>query len=226
MSESWSERKSDAVFEGASPNRRIAVVDDDPEIRKALGRLLRGRGFEVVPFASGEEFLGSIRSLSFDCILLDLEMPGVGGMEIQEKVRESGLPLPVVFLTGHGDIPTTVRAVKAGAIQFLTKPVERSELFAALRLAVIESDRNRARDAEVSELRSRFEKLTPRESEVLRHVIAGKLNKQIAYDLGIREQTVKIHRMHVTEKTGLPSVAELVRAATALGIKPASPTSG
>ncbi|MBK1880931.1 response regulator transcription factor [Luteolibacter pohnpeiensis] len=199
----------------------IGIVDDDPGIVQSLGRLLTNRGFQVHGFHSAEEFLWNHREPALDCAVFDLEMPGLGGLELQEQLRKKGNLLPVVFLSGEGDIPSTVRAMKGGAINFLTKPVDAGELLNSLRLALIQRNRERLEAHEHAEIRGRFESLTPREQEVLRHVIAGRLNKQIAAELGISEQTVKIHRMHITEKTGLPSVAELVRAASDLHIEPA-----
>jgi FixJ family two-component response regulator len=199
----------------------IALVDDDPGMLKALARLLSGQGFAVRTFASAEEFLLGYRELQFDCAVFDLAMPGIDGIELQEILRRREVALPVIFLTGEGDIPATVRAIKGGALNFLTKPVDTAELLNMLRLALIEATKSRVGEAQLAGLRERFDLLSPREREVLRHVITGKLNKQIAADLGISEQTVKIHRMRITEKTGLPSVAELVRAADQLRLEPA-----
>lgn len=200
----------------------IAIVDDDPGILRSLDRLLSGRGFVVRTFPSAEAFLSSYGKEPIDCALFDLAMPGLDGLKLQERLRQRGVTLPVVFLTGEGDIPASVRAIKAGAVNFLTKPVDAKELLETLRVALIEGSRTRAAGKELASLRERFDRLTPRELEVLRHVIAGQLNKQIASDLGISEQTVKVHRMHITEKAGLPSVAELVRAAGLLGISSAN----
>ena len=199
----------------------IALVDDDRGMLRALERLLSGRGFTVRTFASAEEFLLGYRKLQFDCAVFDLAMPGLGGLDLQDLLRQRRTSLPIVFLTGEGDIPASVRAVRAGAVNFLTKPVDTVELLNTLRVALIEGSRSRAVEEELARMRERFDGLTSRELEVLRHVIVGKLNKQIAGDLGVSEQTVKIHRMHITEKTRLPSVAELVRAAGLLGIPPA-----
>ncbi len=199
----------------------IGLVDDDPGMLRALERLLSVHGYRVRTFRSAEEFLVGFRRSSLACAVLDLSMPGLDGLELQEALRTRGERLPVLFLTGQGDIPATVRAMKNGAITFLTKPVDETSLLNALRLALIESARLGAEHEELGLLRQSFERLTPRELEVLRHVIAGKSNKCIASDLGVSEQTVKVHRMHVTRKTALPSVAELVRAADRLGIRPA-----
>ncbi len=199
----------------------IGLVDDDTGMLQGLERLLAPKGFAIHVFPSGEDFLVSYREIALDCVVLDLALPGLGGFGIQEHLRKQGAGLPVIFLTGEGDIPASVRAIKAGAVNFLTKPVDAADLLNSLRLALIESARIRSGREEVSRLRHRFDQLSPRETEILRHVIAGKLNKQIASDLGICEQTVKIHRMRITEKTGLPSVAELVRAAGQLQLEPA-----
>jgi FixJ family two-component response regulator len=199
----------------------IGLLDDDPGMLHALERLLAGRGFRVCCFSSPDEFLGGYRAAGLDCVVMDLAMPGTGGLEVQERLRKAGAVLPVVFLSGEGDIPASVRAIKGGAVNFLTKPVDAAELLNALRLALIESAKSRAAEEQLAGLRERFGQLTAREREVLCHVITGKLNKQIAADLGISEQTVKIHRMRITEKTGLPSVAELVRAADRLQLDPA-----
>jgi FixJ family two-component response regulator len=198
----------------------IGVVDDDPGMLRALTRLLRSQGYTARAFASAEEFLEQLRETSLDCAVLDLSMPGINGLELQDRLRRRVPHLPVLFLTGKGDIPASVRAIKAGAVHFLTKPVDKTELLNALRLGLIERTRRCAAERELTDLRRRFGNLTAREVEVLRHVVAGRLNKQIAADLGVSEQTVKVHRMHITEKTGLPSVAELVRATERLGIEP------
>lgn len=199
----------------------IGLVDDDPGILKSLGRLLTSRGFNVTKFSSAKVFLKDPELSNLDCVILDLSLPGKNGFEVQDQLSERGLNFPVIFLSGEGDIPSSVRAIKAGAINFLTKPVEASDLIETIDLALRESTGKRTKKHEVDCLKTKFESLTSRELEILRHVIAGKLNKQIAGDLGISEQTVKIHRMHITGKTGLPSVAELVRAAGELGHQPA-----
>jgi FixJ family two-component response regulator len=199
----------------------IGLVDDEPGMLKALQRLLNAEGFHVRTFASAGEFLARFPSERVDCLVLDVTMPGLSGLELQEQLNRAGARLPIVFLTGQGDIPMSVRAIKAGAVNFLTKPVDDAELLAAVRVALAEAARQQAEQAALAAERSRLESLTPRELEVLRHVIAGKLNKQIAADLGTSEQTIKVHRMRITEKMGLPSVAELVRAAGRLNLTPA-----
>jgi FixJ family two-component response regulator len=199
----------------------IGLVDDDPGILQSLERLLTGQGFQIRTFPSAETFLREYREVALDCVILDLELPGQGGLDLQDHLLRCGAALPVVFLSGRADIPASVRAMRAGAVHFLTKPADAGELLSALRQALSESLKKRAKDREMAGLRERFAALSAREMEVLLHVIAGKLNKQIAADLGISEQTVKIHRMRITEKSGMPSVAELVRASCLLDFEPA-----
>lgn len=202
-------------------NATIGLLDDDPGMLKALQRLLVGRGYQVRCFSCPDAFLIGFREAGLDCVIMDLQMPGMGGLEVQERLNRSGAVLPIVFLTGEGDIPASVRAIKAGAVHFLTKPVNVEDLLNALRLGLIEASKLTAVDEELARLQKGFDLLTPREREVLSHVISGKLNKLIAADLGISEQTVKIHRMRITAKTGIQSVAELVRATDQLRIEPA-----
>lgn len=202
-------------------NPTIAIVDDDEGILRAFRRLLGQEGFEVHTFDSPEVFLAQVRKLDPDAVILDLSMPGLNGFEVQKQLKLSGLSPPVIFLTGEGSIPTSVKAMREGAVNFLTKPVEEEELLNSLRLAIIGERRTRALVSDIARHQSVFKNLSPREMEVLRHLITGKLNKQIGADLGIAEQTVKIHRMRITEKTGLPSVAQLVRASSLIGIEPA-----
>jgi FixJ family two-component response regulator len=199
----------------------IGLVDDEPGMLKALQRLLNAAGFHVRAFGSADEFLKGFRCQRVDCLVLDVAMPGLNGLELQEQLNQTGTQLPIVFLTGRGDIPMSVRAIKAGAVNFLTKPVNDADLLAAVRIALAEAHRIQEVAGKLAGLRARFANLTPREAEVFRHVIAGKLNKQIAADLGTSEQTIKVHRMRITEKMGFPSVAGLVRAAEQLGVHPA-----
>jgi FixJ family two-component response regulator len=198
----------------------VFVIDDDASIRKSLSRLLRSAGYTAETFSSAEEFLRREHFDGVGCILLDVRMPGLSGMDLQEKLNKADYPMPIVFITGHGDIPMTVEAMKKGAVDFLTKPFDDEELLQALR-AAIEKDRNaRAEYTEVHEIRRLIELLTPRENEILRYVVTGMLNKQIALEVGIAEKTVKVHRGRVMEKLGVDSVAELVRLAEKAGIKP------
>jgi FixJ family two-component response regulator len=201
-----------------APTPTVFVVDDYAPVRSSISRLLRGGGFAVVAFASAEEFLAQYDPLAVGCLVLDLAMPSLNGLELQHVLAKAGSLLPIIFLTGHADIPKGVQAMKHGASDFLTKPVNDEDLLAAVRVA-IEKDRVLQREqAELSEIRARLARLTPREREVLEYVVAGKLNKQIAGDLGTVEQTVKVHRGHVMEKMRVRSVAELVRLTQRCGI--------
>ncbi|MGE5414999.1 MAG: response regulator transcription factor [Syntrophomonadaceae bacterium] len=195
------------------PVERVFVVDDDPAVRKSLWRLLRSRGFEVTTFASAEEFLERLEPDAGGCAVLDVAMPGLDGLALQQRLAERHVPLPIVFLTGRGDIPASVKAMKAGAEDFLTKPVDERVLFEALRRALEGGRKAREAARRLDDARGRLDALTPREREVLDGVVAGRLNKQIAGDLGISEKTVKVHRARVMEKLGAGSVAELVRLA-------------
>ncbi len=200
---------------------KVFLVDDEPELRQALTRLLKAEGLDVEGFGSAHEFLTRITEETAGCLLLDLAMPGLDGLEVQARVAATGAKLGIVFLTGHGDIPTSVRAVKAGALDFLTKPVRRDDLLRAVHAALAHASEQHAAAAANADLRGRYAQLTPREREVFAHVIAGKLNKVIAADLGTTEQTIKVHRARVMEKLAVDSVADLVRVAQQLGVKPA-----
>ena len=191
----------------------VYVVDDEPGVRKSLWRLLRSAGYEVSTFASAEEFLEQLVPDAEGCAILDVSMPGLDGLALQRALAERSADLPVLFLTGRGDVPASVKAMKAGAVDFLTKPVEDRVLFEALRQALERGQARRRERRRLAEARERLEALTPREREVLDGVVAGRLNKQIAGDLGIAEKTVKVHRARVMEKLGASSVAELVRLA-------------
>ena len=197
---------------------RVYVVDDEEAVRKALRRLLRAARFEVLDFGSPGEFLEKLDPEAFGCALLDVAMPGLDGFVLQESLVERGSSLAVVFLTGQGDIPQSVRAMKAGASDFLTKPVEEADLLSAVRHALARSRAARAEREAVAELRERIASLTAREREVFEGVVAGRLNKQVAGDLGIAEKTVKVHRGRVMEKMGAASLAELVQFAQRLGL--------
>jgi FixJ family two-component response regulator len=198
----------------------IHVVDDDPSFRTAVTRLLHAAKYEVRGYASASEFLNSNPCAEPGCILLDLQMPGVDGLDLQQSLERMEKHLPIIFLTGHGDIPASVRAMKAGAVDFLTKPVRRDALLSAIQNALDVDAKGRAARAALRELRDRYENLTPREREVLAHVVGGKLNKQIAFDLGAAERTIKAHRAAIMEKLAVQSVAELARLAQELGIQP------
>jgi len=196
----------------------VYVIDDDPSIRDALGSLVRSVGLEVKVFGSTQEFLESPRRDVPGCLVLDVRLPGAGGLDLQSQLLKSNIHLPIVFITGHGDIPMSVQAMKAGAIEFLTKPFRDQELLDAIQVG-IERDRARRRDSEiVRQLRERFGSLTVREQEIMAHVVTGRMNKQIAGDLDVSEITVKVHRGQVMRKMGAKSLAELVRMADKLGI--------
>src|SRR5437588_11584337 len=196
----------------------VFIVDDYAPVRRSISRLLHAAGFAVAAFASADEFLAQFDPQIMGCLVLDVAMPALDGLELQHILAEAGSLLPIIFLTGHGDIPKSVRAMKHGASDFLTKPVNDEDLLAAIRVA-IEKDRGLRRgQTNLSEIRARLATLTPREREVLEHVVTGKLNKQIAGDLGTVEQTVKVHRARVMDKLKVQSVAELVRLTERCGI--------
>jgi FixJ family two-component response regulator len=186
-------------------------VDDDAAFLKAVARMLRASGFEVKTFASATEFLAQPELDLPGCVLVDLRMPGLSGLDLQEALAKGGQKLPVIFLSGQGDIPTTVQAMRRGAEDFLTKRAPKEDLLDAVKRAIDRDARERAGRAQVEMLRARFTALTPREREVLQHVVQGKLNKQIAYDLGIHERTVKLHRTSIKTKLNVDSTAELTK---------------
>ena len=200
----------------------VYLLDDEPEMVKALTRLLRAEGFQVQGFSSAREFLAHARQPGPACLVLDAAMPDIDGLEVQERLHQIDAALPIVFLTGRGDIPMSVRAIKAGAENFLTKPVNAAELLPAIRAALQRAAEQQSEREELAALRARLACLTPREREVLGHVIAGKMNKQIAAELGTGEQNIKVHRGRLMRKLGLRSVAELVRLAERLGVPPVS----
>jgi len=200
------------------PEAVIAIVDDDASVQRGLQRLIRSAGWKVETFASAQEFLARSRTELPNCVLLDLQLPGLSGLDLQKRMAEVGLEIPIVFLTGHGNIPVSVQAMKAGAVQFLTKPVDEQELLQAIEEAVERDRRARQQQVEMSELRDRYESLTGREQEVMQKVISGMLNKQIAADLKITEDTVKFHRGHIMRKMNADSLADLVRMAKDLAI--------
>lgn len=199
---------------------KVYLVDDEPDLRRALERLLRAEGCEVEGFSSAAEFLAQVPPEAPGCIVLDVAMPGIDGLAMQQRLTASGGLLPIVFLTGHGDIPMSVRAVKAGAVDFLTKPVKGVDLLRAVGAALDLSEQRQAQRAEWADLQARAAQLTPREREVFGHVIAGRLNKIIADRIGTTEQTVKVHRARVMDKMGAESVADLVRIGQRIGIDP------
>ena len=201
-----------------TPSSTVFVVDDYAPVRSSISRLLRAAGFAVAAFASAQDFLAQYDPGVWGCLVLDLAMPALNGLDLQDILAKAGSLLPIIFLTGTADIPKSVQAMKHGASDFLTKPVNDQELLAAVRVAIEKNRALRREQAELSEIRGRLDTLTPREREVLEYVLAGKLNKQIAGDLGTVEQTVKIHRAHVMQKMRVRSVAELVRLAQRCGI--------
>ena len=197
----------------------VFVVDDDPGVVKALARLLRANGYAVQTFTSPQEFLGKHNPSIPGCALLDVSMPGIDGLELQRALAASeDTCRPIIFLTGKGDIPTSVRAMKAGAVDFLTKPANDGEILAAIARAADQDSRARRDFTELEVIKRKIATLTPREREVLRHVVAGRLNKQIAGDLGTVEKTVKVHRGRMMVKMGVRTVADLVRLAEKVGI--------
>jgi len=200
-------------------NSTIFILDDEPGMLKALMRLLKAEGFTVQAFTSAKAFLESYSPETLSCMVLDVAMPELNGLELQEHLTRSGLLLPIVFLTGHGDIPMSVQAIKAGAVDFLTKPVKDADLLRAVRAALQRAVEQRELILEIASLRQRYNSLTPRESEVMALVVAGHLNKQIAADLGTGEHTIKVHRARVMEKMGFEALADLVRAGERLGLR-------
>jgi FixJ family two-component response regulator len=197
----------------------VFVVDDDDSLRKALGNLFRSVGLRTEMFGSASELLASKLPDAPSCLVLDIRLPGVSGLDFQAQLARTNVHIPIIFMTGHGDIPMTVRAMKTGAVDFLTKPFRDQDMLDAVAVA-IERDRKRRSDEKaVSGLRARFDQLTPREQEVMGFVAAGLMNKQIAAEIGLAEITVKIHRGHIMRKMEARSLADLVRMAEALGVR-------
>ncbi|MBI1374764.1 MAG: response regulator [Phycisphaera sp.] len=204
----------------------VYLVDDEPAVLRALDRLLRAEGFGVVPYDSPQEFLEKYDARATGCVVLDLSMPQMTGLDLQRELADQGSVLAIIFLTGRGDIRSSVEAMRAGAVDFLTKPVNDDELIAAVHQAIAQSRGFGREQAEADEIEQRLATLTPREREVLSHLISGRLNKQIAADLGTVEKTIKVHRARVLEKMQAPSLAELVRMAGRVGIEPAESPNG
>jgi FixJ family two-component response regulator len=196
----------------------VLVVDDDPSVRKGLSRLLASADYAVEAFASAQEFLAREPYPGPCCLVLDVRMPGLTGMQLQEMLAATGRRMSIVFVTGHADVPTSVKAMKAGAVDLLTKPVDVEDLIAAIQRAVTRDAHERASETRLADLRRRVETLTAREVEVFARVVTGMLNKQIGAALGIGEKTVKVHRARVMEKMRAGSVAELVRLADEVGV--------
>jgi FixJ family two-component response regulator len=200
------------------PDRLVFVVDDDAPLRDSLADLLHSIGLRVETFASAQEFLQSKRPDVPSCLVLDVRLKGLSGLDLQKRLVEGDVDIPIIFITGHGDIPMAVQAMKAGAVEFLRKPFRDQELLDAVQQALERDRKGREQRAELAELRKRFDSLTPREREVMALVAAGLLNKQVAGELGTSEASVKVHRQHVMEKIGADSLAELVRMADKIGI--------
>jgi len=211
MSESIRETVSEAAA-------TVFVVDDDGTVRKALARLIRSAGMTARTFPTAEAFLAENHTVPALCLVLDVRLPGLNGLQLQEALNRKGYPLAIIFITGHGDVPTSVRAMKGGAVDFLQKPFTGHELLDAIRRAVGRTRDAVAKQAESAEIQRRYDTLTPRERQVLSLVVAGLLNKQVAGELGAAEKTIKIHRGRVMAKMQAPSLADLVRMAGLLGI--------
>jgi FixJ family two-component response regulator len=202
----------------SAPECIIFVIDDDPLVRESVADLLNSAGFTVQTFGSATEFIQAKRPDVPGCLILDVELPDVSGLDLQMELAKSGVEMPIVFLTGHGDIPMSVRAMKAGAVEFLTKPFGKQELLGAIQEALLRDGEARKHKSESFELQKRLATLTPRERQVLALVVAGRLNKQIAGELGTTDLTIKVHRGRVMRKMGADSLADLVRKAEKLKI--------
>ena len=201
------------------PEAVVFVIDDDESLREALKRLFRSVGFTVEIFASVTEFLQTKVPDVPSCLVLDVRLPGIGGLDFQSDLAKANIRVPIVFMTGHGDIPMTVRAMKAGAVEFLTKPFRDQDMLDAVQVGLTRDRARRESEKSLSTLQANFETLTPREKEVMALVAAGLMNKQIAGEMGVSEITVKVHRGNVTRKMGAKSLADLVRMADTLGVR-------
>lgn len=209
------------MMNGQTPT--VFLIDDDPSVRRGLSRLIRVAGFNVQAFASAGDFLASPHYDGPGCIVLDVKMPGLSGMDLQAEMNKEEYTMPIIFISGHGDVPMTALAMKEGALDFLAKPIDREHLLNAIRTALDKDRASRETHAELHQIRAKLATLSPREFEVMRFVVAGLLNKQIAYELGIAEDTVKIHRGRMMSKMDVVSVAELVRLTQKAGVEPADP---
>ena len=196
----------------------VFVVDDDPSVRRAIKRLVESVGLHVETFGSASEFMSSSRPEIASCLVLDIRLPGISGLDFQRELAAANVHIPIIFITGHGDIPMSVRAMKAGAVEFLTKPFRDQDLLDAIQVGLARDRARRQRQAETAVLRERFESLTPREREVVPLIVSGLLNKQVAAEIGTTEATVKVHRSQLMKKMGADSLPELVRMAEKMGI--------
>ena len=203
----------------------ILIIDDDPSARRGLSRLIRIAGYNVQSFSSAQDFLAAPHCNNPGCILLDVKMPGLSGLELQAELNKAEYRMPIIFMSGHGDVPMTAQAMKDGALDFLQKPIDRDHLLEAIEAALDRDRMGREEHAELEQIRTRLDRLTSREFEVMTFVLAGLLNKQIAYKLEIAEDTVKIHRGRVMSKMDVTSVADLVRLTQKAGIEPADSSS-
>jgi RNA polymerase sigma factor (sigma-70 family) len=193
------------------PDPAVFVVDDDPSVRRAIKRLVESVGLHVEVFGSAQEFLQAARPDAPSCLVLDIRLPGISGLDFQRELASTNIHIPIIFITAHGDIPMTVRAMKAGAVEFLTKPFRDQDLLDSIQIALERDRARRQREAEIGILRERFELLTSREREVVARVVSGMLNKQIAAEIGTAENTVKVHRSRAMEKMQAQSLADLVK---------------
>jgi len=197
----------------------VYVVDDDPSVLRSVERLLRSVGYDLETFTSAQEFLDFQHPDTPSCLILDVKMPGLSGLELQERLTDKGISLPIIFITGHGTVPASVKAMKAGAVDFLLKPFSPTDLLETIAKALEKDRQAKQYERELKQLRERSKTLTPREYEVFGLVVSGMLNKQIAFDLGTTEKTIKVHRARIIEKMGAKSLADLVRFAEKLGIR-------
>jgi FixJ family two-component response regulator len=218
---SASAKRSESGSPKSSPIPIVFVVDDDISVRESLEALIRFVGWQPETFASAEEFLTRPRPVAPCCLVLDVSLPELNGLELQKLIAPDRIDMPIIFITGHGDIPMTVQAMKAGAVEFLTKPIDDDALLSAIRHAIERSSAALDREAEVEELRTCYTSLTPREREVMKLIVTGMLNKQVGLKLGISEITVKAHRGKMMQKMKADSLADLVKIAVRLGLAPA-----
>ena len=214
------QRSSSAKSVGGTDQPIVFVVDDDASMRQALARLLQSVQLRVEVFASPQEFLQSERPNVPSCLVLDVRLPGLSGLDFQAELAKADVRIPIVFITGHGDIPMSVRAMKAGAVDFLAKPFRDQDLLDAVTAAIQRDQKRREHENAMTDLRAHFSSLTPREGEIMALVASGLMSKQIAAEVGLSEITVKVHRSHLMKKMGARSVADLVRMAEALGVTP------